>query len=83
MGSWMPANHAYALCFRQEGGVMDSKEERCSLAVLLVKGEPPKGVAWTWHLEVGHVGQGVPTFEAVPGRDCLKGSGKKERWLWR
>ena len=33
MGSWMPANHAYALCFRQEGGVMDSKEERCSLVI--------------------------------------------------
>lgn len=52
-------------------------------AVLLVKREPPTGVAWTWHVEVGCVGPGVPTFEAVPGRDCLKGSGKKERWLWR
>ena len=52
-------------------------------AVLLVKGEPPKGVPWMWHLEVGHVGPGVHIFEAVPGRDCLKESGEKERWLWR
>ena len=39
-------------------------------AVLLVKGEPPKGVAWTWHLEVGHVGVYLYVLIGILIRGC-------------